>query len=189
MNMVGVLGRLDKDTRDVVGRVAAQWKVAKELEADLARIQVEPVKKIKESKYALRLLEWVGKAEKRIDHSEQKIIVELNEITTLGLPPGLLSQDQQLAQKLQIQERELLKLASQFVGKIRTPLREIMLDEQLLERHMREPALQQTIQHALIPLVGNTSVEVTNLLRWITSTEAVLKQIDGFDRVLMRLAK
>ncbi|MBS3166504.1 hypothetical protein J4444_05255 [Candidatus Woesearchaeota archaeon] len=187
--MVGVLGRLDRDTRDAVGRVAAQWKVAKDLEADLVRIQIEPKGKVKDSRYALNLLKWVGRAEKRIDRSEQRIIVELDEITKLGLPPGLLSQDQQLAQKLQIQERELLKLASQFVGKIRTPLREIMLDEQLLERHMKEPALQQQIQHALIPLVGNTRVEVVNLLRWIASTQAVLKQIEGFDRVLMKLAR
>lgn len=185
---MGELEKLDKDTKEAVSRVAAEYKYAKDLQEQLETIEGEkdPKKADKEVKNAIRILRWIGKAERRVDQSERKIIANLEDLGKM-LPEDLKSQDEQLANKLKVIEAKLVSLASMFTGKVKKELGDIKTDEALLKRYESDTSKAEDIRMHLLKLLRETEGNVHELIEWIKSAEALLSQIQGFEQTLKKI--
>jgi len=187
--MAEILKELDENTKEAVSKVAAEFKYAKDLDKELEKIEGEedPAKGVKEVRNAIRILRWIGRAERKVDVSEKKILSNLEELGEI-LPPKLKSTDEKLAQKLEVAEKKLVELASMFTGKVKDELEDIKTDEALLKRYEDNPEQAEKVKHHLSALLKETETHVDELLKWISSTEAILKSIQGFEETLERLA-
>jgi len=191
MKMVKEVKKLDEDTREAVGRVAAGYKFVVELADELKEIELEKDthKAVREVKQGLRILRWIGKAEKKIDRSEKKIIADLEELKELNLPMQLKTEDENLAEQLKVAESQLVKLASMFTGKVKKELEEIMTDEALLAEYEENFEMTDKIHDHLKELFAETKSEVAKLQKWIGSTQQILRSIRGFAKTLEKLSK
>jgi len=189
--MVKEVKKLDEDTREAVGRVAAGYKFVVELADELKEIELEKDthKAVREVKQGLRILRWIGKAEKKIDRSEKKIIADLEELKELNLPMQLKTEDENLAEQLKVAESQLVKLASMFTGKVKKELEEIMTDEALLAEYEENFEMTDKIHDHLKELFAETKSEVAKLQKWIGSTQQILRSIRGFAKTLEKLSK
>ena len=98
--MVEQVKDLDKKLKDVVGRVAAGYSFAKDLANDLKKIESdEPDQAKKDVKKGFRLLRWIGRAERRINRDEKRIVVDLKELEEMGLPDDLEAEDEKVQER------------------------------------------------------------------------------------------
>ncbi len=184
------LMRLDEHATEAVGRVAAGFKWVMEL---LEKVEKESKEEnhqivIKELKKSLHVLRWVGRAERRIDQSEKKILVDLEELATL-LPENLRSKEVELAEKLKITEAQLIELASLFRGELRNEIKEIEKYESLLisiEKTSNEDTKEE-VKRKLESLFEKTNDSLQKLRQWIEGTIPLLKSIRGFQKKLKEL--
>ena len=189
MAEVKELKELDENTRQAVGRVAAEFKFAVDFKNELEEIEHEddPGKAIKEAKNGIRILRWVGRAERRVDQSAKKILGNLEDLGKI-LPENLKTRSENLSERLTIAERKLVELASLFRGKVKKDLEEIKSDEAMLERYEKEPEKAEHIHHHLSTLFHDAKDHIDELITWIGTTEAVLKEIVGFEDTLKELS-
>jgi len=187
--MVKELKDLDDDVREAVSRVAAEFKFAKDFAKELEDIagEKDPKRAYKEAKNAIRTLRWVGKAEARVDQSEKEILKDLSDLGVI-LPQKLKTKDEDLAKRLTMAEGELIEMASMFTGDVKHDLDNIMKDEASLQAYEKDPAKAATIHADLTKQIGDVRKHIANLLTWIKSTQAILKEIEGFEEVLKKLA-
>ncbi|MFH1682555.1 MAG: hypothetical protein ABIA37_02045 [Candidatus Woesearchaeota archaeon] len=178
------LKELKKDIERTIGRVAAEYSYAKDLQNKLEEIEKkEPDTALKEIRKAFRILRWTGRAERRIDQSEQRIIKELEELGK-ELPENLKVKEAKLLEQLKIAEAKLIKAASVFTGELREDLLKIKTDMQLLKKIEDNQKIQLDLQR----LYQRAKTGVEELVRWISTTETILKQISEFEESLERLA-
>ncbi len=183
------LKNLKKNTIKAVGRVAAEFKFATDFKDELEVItRSEPDKAKREVKRALRILRWVGRAERRVDQSEGRILSNLTELGKI-LPTNLKTQEETLHQQLEVAEKELIRLASTFLGKLKGELETIKTDEALLIRYQKNPEQAKHIHAHLRVFLNETKKDVDNLLRWVSSTEQILRKIKGFEETLEQLSE
>ena len=187
--MVEELKKLEDNTRQAVSRVAAEYKYAVEFKNELEKIEHEqdPGRAIKEVRNGLRVLRWVGRAEGRVNQSEKKILSNLEDLGKI-LPADLKTREVDLHEKLTVAERKLVELASMFTGKVKTELQDIKTDEALLKRYEKDPEKAKHIHNNLTKLFKDAEAHITELITWIGGTEAILKQIEGFEETIKELS-
>jgi hypothetical protein len=190
MSDVNELKTLDENTRKAVSRVAAEYKYAKDLEKELEKIEGEedPKKANKEVKNAFHILRWVGRAERRVDHDEKKILKGLEEIGEI-LPENLKTKEEKLHEKLEDAEQKVVTLSSMFTGKVKKELKDIKLDESLLEEYEKNSKKTEEIRVHLRDLLKDVEIHVKELITWIEATVVILRQIEGFEETLDKLSK
>src|SRR3989344_808862 len=182
--MVSFLRRakiIEKETNLLIARVAGGYKFALELKDALNFIEKEkePSKAGKEAKSALQFLRWVGRAERKIDRSEKKILVEFEKIKPL-ISRELKTTEENLAKQLSVAESSLVRLISTFRGKLKQELEEIKLYENLLEKYLSSPAKKAYLDARLNTLIVKTQDDTEEILKWMQSTEVILKSIKNF---------
>ena len=186
--MVEEIKSLNEDTHEAVGRLAAGYKFAKGLVSNLEKVEHdEPDQALKDVRKGLHLLRWVGRAERRIDQSEKKILTDLEELKELGLPKELQTKSEDLQTKLSIAEGELVEFASLFRGKLKKELEDIRTEEALLKEYEDDPKKAEKIHAHLISLIKDSEEEVAHLIKWMNSTQAIFREIMGFEEVLEKL--
>jgi len=187
--MVKEVEQLKEETRQAVSRVAAEYKYAADFKKELEEIEAEkdPKKANKEIRGGIRILRWIGRAERRVNQSEKKILFGLEELGEI-LPENLKTKERDLHDQLDIAEKKLVELASMFTGALKKELHDIKTDEALLERYDKDPKQADHIKHHLSSLFKNAKQNVAELIRWIGTTETVLKSIEGFEEILERLS-
>jgi hypothetical protein len=185
--MVEEVEHLKKDVERAVGRVAAEYSYAKDLEEDLKKIESDTADDaIKDAKKGLKILRWIGRGERRAHRSEMKIIDELKALGNI-LPDKLKEQEEKLLQELVIADGKLVKAASMYTGDLRKELIDIQTDEQLLKR-LEEKGDGEKVKQDLQRLFKDAERIVTDLIKWIRGTEVILKNIEGFERVLEKIS-
>lgn len=183
--MAGEL-HLKENVEEAVGKVAAEYSFAKDLQQKFARIErEEPDAALRDVKKGFRILRWIGRGQRRVDESEKDIIRELQGLGEI-LPQNLHAKEERLLRDLKVAEGKLVKAASRFTGELRTDLLEIKTDEQLLRK--LEGADGEKVRSHLTKALNDAQEGIKELLKWLESTEAILKEIKGFAESLERLA-
>jgi len=186
--MVEEIEHLKKDVEKAIGRVGAEYSYAKKLLDQLKEIEnKEPDEALKEIRKAFHFLRWVGRAERRTDQSEKKIIAELKELGPL-LPQKLKEHEEKLLKQLEVAEAKLVKAASivSFTGELRDDLRKIQTDEQLLKK--LEGKDGEKIKADLQKCFKDAEDGLKDLITWVSATETILENIEGFQSELEKLA-
>ena len=185
--MVEEVEQLKRQVEKAIGLVAAEYSYAKDLETNLKKIEGDKADvAIKDAKRGLRILRWIGRGERRAHRSEEEIITELKSLGKI-LPNNLKKQEEELLQQLEIAEGKLVKAASMFTGDLRTDLLNIETDEQLISR-LKDGENGEKVRKDLQRLFKNANAGVTELIKWIGTTEAILRTIEGFEQTLERLS-
>ncbi len=180
------LKKIKEDIKAAIGLVASEYSYAKDLQAKLEILDREETDKaLRDTKKGLKILRWVGRGERKVDRSEQRIMEELNELGKI-LPKTLAEEEQRLLDALKISEAKLVKAASIFTGELREELLEIETDEQLLEKLQGRDGSK--IQADLQNCSRKARASLDELLQWVSSTESILKEIAGFEEKLERMA-
>ena len=118
--------RLQKLKREVdtsIGFVAAEYKYAKDLQVQLQRLDKEPLEKADaDARKGFRILRWITRAERRAYTSEERIG---HILTSLGkeLPEKLREREEELKKKLQLTERQILRIADRYRGELQREIR------------------------------------------------------------------
>ena len=187
--MVKEVEELKEETKKAVSRVAAEYKFAVEFKKELEKMEGEedPKKAVKEVRNGLKILRWVGRAERRVDQSEKKILFGLEELGEI-LPENLKTTEKKLHSKLEIAEKKLVELASMFAGKLKKELHDIKTDEALLKRYEEDPEQARHIHQHLSGLFAESKGHVADLIEWVGTTETILKSIEGFEATLEKLS-
>lgn len=185
--MVEEVEHLKRDVEKAIGLVAAEYSYAKDLEKDLKKIESDTAEDaIKDAKKGLRILRWIGRGERRAHRSEARIIDELKALGKI-LPENLKKQEEELLRDLVVADGKLVKAASMFTGDLRKELIEIQTDEQLLKR-LEKKGDGEKVKQDLQRLFKDAERIVTDLIKWIGATEAILKSIEGFEQVLEKIS-
>ena len=185
--MVEEVEHLKKHVERAIGKVAAEYSYAKDLEKDLKRIESDTADAaIKDAKKGLRILRWIGRGERRAHRTEMKIIDELKELGKI-LPEKLKKQEEALLRDLVVADGKLVKAASMYTGDLRKELLDIETDEQLLKR-IEKKGDGQRVKQDLQRLFKDAERIVADLIKWIGATEAILKNIEGFEQVLEKIS-
>jgi hypothetical protein len=185
--MVEEVENLKKHVEQAIGRVAAEYSYAKDLEKDLKRIENDSAEAaIKDAKKGLRILRWVGRGERRAHRSEEKIIDELKALGDI-LPAKLKDREEELLKELVVADGKLVRAASMYTGDLRKELLAIETDEQLLKR-LDEGENGDKVKGDLQHLFKSAESEVNELIKWIGATEAILKEIEGFEKSLEKIS-
>jgi hypothetical protein len=185
--MVEEVENLKKHVEEAIGLVAAEYSYAKDLEKDLKKIEADGAEAaIKDAKKGLRILRWIGRGERRAHRSEVKIIHELKALGEI-LPAKLKDREEELLKDLVVSDGKLVKAASMFTGDIRKELLAIETDEQLLTR-LSDGENGDKVKSDLQQLFKSAESEVSELIKWISATEAILKEIEGFEQALEKIS-
>ncbi len=115
----------------------------------------------------------MGRAERRVDRSELRLIHELKEHPLTRNA----SENEELLRQLEVVEAKLVKAASFYLGDLRYELNQIERYIDLEERYQYNSPAFRAIGHKLSALIQNTQQEIAELLHWIQSTESILRQI------------
>ncbi|MBI4980552.1 hypothetical protein HZC30_03290 [Candidatus Woesearchaeota archaeon] len=184
------LKNLKKDTERAKDWVAAEFSYAKNLQVKLKDIEkLETSQAEKNIRSGLKILRWVGRGERRADRYERRVMDELKKLGNI-LPKTLKDEEEDLSKELDVVEAKLVKAASIFTGDLRGELLELETDEQLLAHlQKKKPQEADKIKRLLHQLVEKTENEVDDLMKWIGTTEAVLKKIEGFEAKLEKLSE
>jgi len=184
--MVKELEELKEDVEKAIGRVAAEYSYARDLQNQLKSIEnEEPDKALRDVKKGLRILRWVGRAERKADQSEREIIKELKALGKI-IPENLKEEEERLLEQLEVAEKKLVKAASIFTGDLRKELLAIQTNEQLLKKLEKDE--EGRIHQNLQKLFREAEMGIAQLIKWIKATEAILKKIEGFEQGLERMA-
>lgn len=184
--MVKQLDNLKKDTSKAIKWVAAEFKYAKELEDDLTKIKKEePKAASRDVSRALRTLRWVGRGERRVDRFTKRIIDELKELEAI-VPTKQQEEAKKLKEELRIAEAKLVRSTSIFRGDLRKEFLEIKTDEDL-SRKLKGKDLEK-VQINLTRLFQRVQGSLSELNRWIASTQVILKNIKKFEEKLEDMA-
>jgi hypothetical protein len=184
--MVEELEELKEDVEKTIGRVAAEYSYARDLQNQLKNIEnEEPDKALRDVKKGLRILRWVGRSERRVDQSEKAIIKELKALGKI-IPENLKDEEERLLKQLEVAEKKLVKAASIFTGDLKKELLAIQTNEQLLEKLEKDE--ENKIHQNLQRLFREAEMGIAELIKWIKGTEAILEKIEGFEQRLERMA-
>ena len=180
--------KLDEETRKAVGRVAAEYKYALDFKKELQQIEQDnPEDALRDIKKGISILRWVGRAERRVDQSERKILSTLEDLGEV-LPENLKTESEELSKELSVAEAKLVHLASMFRGKVKQELEDIKTDEALLQKYHDNPSQAEHLHTHLQGLFHSAKGHVDEMLQWIGTTQAVLKKVIGFEETLQRLS-
>ncbi|MBU0457049.1 MAG: hypothetical protein ABH824_03490 [Nanoarchaeota archaeon] len=186
--MVKELKLLKEDVEKAIGRVAAEYSYTRDLQDKIEQIEKEAEESdaaLRDAKKGFRILRWIGRAERRVDQSEIRIIDELKELGKI-LPKNLKEKEEELLKGLEIAEAKLVKAASMFTGGVREDLLNIQTDEQLLKKLKSKG--NEKIKVDLQNCFTKAKNGIKDLEKWLSATEAILKNIKGFEETLERLA-
>jgi len=173
---------LKTDVNKAIGRVAAEYAYLKSLMEKLKQIESEDNRKgIKDTKKALHIFRWVGRAERKANQTELKIIKELTDLGEV-VPDSLKNREKELLKELKIAEASLIEAASLFTGKVKKDLLAIETDEELLDKYGEN----LTVRRNLTELLKQSEDTIQNLIRWVNATEQILRKIQGFGSELER---
>jgi hypothetical protein len=186
------LDKLDEKTVNAIKWAAAEFKYANYLKNLLEKIEREgPRDAHNDLGKAFQALAYLGKAEHKVESNEAAVLKLMKEIGKY-LPAELKRADDALVRELDIARGELVELASRFTGKLSGELKKIRNEETLLKHYeakKKDEKYIDKIKRELVNLVEHAKDEVSELVKWIGTTEAVLKKIDvGFVEKLKRLA-
>lgn len=172
------LKELQKDVQLAIDLVAAEYSYAKNIQNRLDEIEKkEPDAALKEIKVAFRILRWIGRAERKVDRSEQKIIRKMERLSGL-LPAHLKGKEAKLLEQLKVAEAKLIKAASLFTGELREDLLRIKTDLQLLKKVKKDEKIRLDLQR----LYQKSRMGASELIRWLSATETILRKIEEFDK-------
>jgi hypothetical protein len=185
---IKALNDLHKATEKAVGLVAAEFDFARELLDDLQEIQthrdpnnLRPIRK------GFRLLRWIGRAERKVDRSLKNNLKELEQLNNI-LPPSLKPKKDDLASKLTIAQRQLITLASTFRGRVKGELDSILKDQKQLDRYSKNPEEAERLRFNLQIMLKLAEGDVQKLVTWTSSVEAILKELEQYEKELEKMA-
>lgn len=184
--MVKELKKLDTDVSKAIERVAAEFNFAKELKNELDKIETDYSDESQVSRTirkGLETLRWVEKAERQAERYETKVQKDLNQLAKL-LPVRSRARSQEYLKKLAVAHAQTLKIASTFGGSLRKKLKDLGAHEKL----MSQLARNYKDSDKTLSLLKKVTDEVSNLIIWVESTQAILKEIRGFEQELEKQA-
>ena len=184
--MAEELMELHKHVVKAIGLVAGEYGYSKNFKQQLERIEKEePKEALRDAKKGMRILRWVGRAERNVDREEKEIIDVLVDLKEM-LPDNLQKEEEKLMKQLKVAHAKLLTAASMFRGDVRNDLLQIETDEQLLMKLGEDKG--EKVKADLQRCFKEAEEGIDDLLKWLASTEAILKQIDGFEQRLENLS-
>ena len=182
------LQKLKKHIEEAIGLVAAEYGFAKRLHLDLEKIEKEePQDAHKDIRKGFKILRWIGRGQRKVDRTEHKIFDDLESLGEI-LPNELKAAEEKLLKQLEIAEGKLLEAASMFTGELRDDLHKIETHEQLLEK-FKDDERKEKIHAGLTKLFADAQEGIADLIKWLSSTEAILKGIAGFETKLESFSK
>src|SRR3989338_7884821 len=98
------------------------------------------------------------------------------------LPEKLREREEELKKKLQLTERQILRIADRYRGELQRDLRDIITEEELLKKLTERNT--DKIRSELGLLFTQTKRHVDDLILWVSTMEEILLEIRGFDREL-----
>lgn len=178
--MVDDLKKLRKDVEKAIGRVGAEYSYAKALLEKLEEAErEEPKPALKDMKKAMNLFKWLGRGEQEINKSEERIIRKLKDLGEI-LPEETKSYEEKILEQLEVVHAKLVRSFSRYMGDLRNELNEIRTEEALLKRAEDNEGLKVKLASTF----RNVKNEIKELEAWVQSTEAVLRNIQGFEEML-----
>ncbi len=173
---------LNDKTIQALKWVSVEFKLAKDLRTELQELENDSNKEIK---IALKILKWIGRAEKKSNKSLSPVEQEMEKIVKI-LPSELKIKEEDLVQKLKTQENKLIELASRF-GELAEDFKNIKLTKQLLIKVKNVSNENVNLKQKLKLFTEKAEEDITSLMEWITSTESTLQSIRGFEQTLQEL--
>lgn len=189
MAKVKEIERLERDLKKSKKKISEEFIYAKDLSENLKRIENDDTNvAIKDLKKSFMILKWMGRRERKADKYLSKVLADLKAMEEI-LPADLKERAEKFLEELKITEENLEKLASHHVGEIKKDLDDVLTEEQLIYvyQNKRDPK-SQSLKGALQVFFNKAEKDVQRLVKWVESVEAVLSEIEGFERFLQRAA-
>jgi len=188
MSEIKELKKLNENLQKAIGQVGAEYSYAKELEADLKKIETDEANEaIKDVKKGIKLINYLGRTNRYAERYENRLIKNLKELSEI-LPENQKKEALELANKIDIAEKKITKVASRYVGELRSELKDIATHEHLVKRFANDEKKLENVKTKLSALIKEVESEVAELIKWIQGAQAILKQIKGFDEKLHQMA-
>lgn len=165
--------KLTKEIEHAISWLAAEFKFLKRLNADLERIEQEPIKEQeKDLKKDIRVVRFIGRSERRVEKDILDIIKEIKKGRREETSPENV---QELFQEVEIPANQLVKEGSLYVGKLKEQLDSIRTSVRLEEKYPDEKN-RAIIQQEIEKLEN----KVRHLMTWIAALDAALKKMKDF---------
>lgn len=183
MAQIKVLKKLETDTEHAIDWLAAEYGYAKKLIDDLERIRKEePKSAVRDLRRSFRIYRWLGRGERKINRFENRILEELEELGKI-LPPEMQGTAKNLKKQLEVTKAYMVKNFSLFTGEMRDELTQIKTEEQLLEKLKENEKLRMGLEKNFQEITR----EIKELEKWIASAQAILTQIESFEKKLKKM--
>ena len=189
MSEIKELKELDENLQKAIGQVGAEYKYAVQLKENLEKIKTEKASEaIRDVKKGISLINYLGRTNRLAERYESKLIKNLKELSKI-LPENLKKEALDLAEKIDIAEKQITKVSSRYVGQLRGELNEIATYEHLVNKYEDDAKKLEDVKNKLSHLIKKVGKEVDDLITWIQGAQVLLsRNIKGFDEKLHQLA-
>jgi len=180
---------LSNDLKHAIKWAAAEFKYIEELKKELAEVEQEKdvKKEVKEISKAIRILRYIGKAERRAANFEEKVEKDLKEVyeelsTHLGYDfskkKKLMNLIREINTELDIEHDHLVNYASVYVGLLKEELIEAEAEAQLIADLERKHSSRKAeeIYADLMSLIYKIQEQVKDAEKWVNALQVSLKK-------------
>lgn len=165
--------KLTKEVEHAIKWLAAEFKFLKKLHEDLEKIEKEELKEQeKDLKKDLRVVRYIGRAERRAEKDIKDILEEIKKAEKEETTHEKLGK---IFKEIEVPAAQLLKEGSLYVGNLRGQIKTIRTDAALAKKYPKEET-----RAAIQKEINNLESKVIRLLDWIATLEVGLKKAESF---------
>lgn len=176
-----------KDLTLAIDWAATEYKFLEKLKAELKLIKDEKGinREIKDLRKASKILNYIGKAERRAFYFEEKVGKDLDKLAKeFEIHTGenfdlahIIKGLREVLKELNVEESDLIKYTSRFDGYLRKGLDNATTQDNLARKIRKDkPKDAERIHENVLQIIQNVSEQTYHTEKWIRAIEATLKK-------------